>query len=190
MKKNKVFRMLIEQSILSLDRPREYFAEGSFVLNSQIVETRFKVLLRLYKVFNLRPTKELAKNIDNYVSIIAISGFSIDNQVIGAFWGIVFAQYMNLLPMDGATFEKKSIESIDDLEHFSESLDGMYAKYSESQRKEMLASLKKFSELFSPSSCSELSPRIYTFDERISLPASCAALYWAEKKEEENKDAN
>ena len=192
MKKNKVFREIVQRSLWSLARPPEYFAEGSFVIDPQIIETRFRVMLKLFKVFNMRPTKELAVSIDKYVSILSIFGLPREQQIEAACGGVVVEPYIDHWEEKKAdisqTFEKKTIESIDDLESFYKSLDKIYDEYSSDQRKEMLSSLKKFCELLSPSSNKKSSPRVHTYDDRISLPTSCAARYWAERKEEENNE--
>lgn len=191
MKKNKVFRDLVLISLWRKDRPRGNFDEGSFIVDPKLIETRFKVLLKLYRAFDARPTKELVNKIDNYVSKIALLGFDVQEQVQGAFWGIVFEyqdeffKEVDTLFKGSYAFNKRTIKNSSDLEHFYKFLDELYDRYSEPQREEMMYSLRKFGELLSPCYNDEDSPRIYTFDDRVSLPASYAAYYWVEMKEEE-----
>ena len=64
MKTRKVIHMLIQKTFWDFDRPKEFFREGSFILDPTLEAKRVKVILRLLRIDGIMPTQRVAKIVD------------------------------------------------------------------------------------------------------------------------------
>lgn len=64
MKTHKIVRMLVEKAFWDFCRPEEFFEEGSYAIDHTLETKRAKVIFKLLKENNLRPTPKMAKIVD------------------------------------------------------------------------------------------------------------------------------